>query len=482
MDEATLLSVDGGRSSHRPSPSGGRLELVAWILTALSLVIVGVKPLLDIPGPKVPYDTVDAGMVATLIGALFMALALGLVVFRVRRVSAGLALALGALLLLGLLSAIDMLLLAPRDEFVQTFAATGLRDIFGSYVPPEKGITTQAAQVAVGFAPVALFAVMLIKRDWFTAEWMRWVTLLVVAGAVVHCLIAWLQVAGIVPYTFFFKLPGGNIGRASGGYFHPASLGRLLIFAVFFLYAAGDRLRLRPALRLAVLALLVATTVVSTHRVSLACVLMIIAAIEVRRVPAMVSWVRGLPLKVTVAGAAAVGVVLVALFVRFGGFLWQRAVFLVDHVGSLDVTDKDFMRGRGEIWRSYAHAWGDAPAGVWLTGLGYEPWNAHSDSVRIFVVWGILGLALMGVVFVGLWRTTSPLVTDEARWALGVLYLTSAVFALTQKPTSYSYFMWLFIFGHMLLVTFQPRVDPSGPPFAIVTRAVPARLTPGVQT
>ncbi|WP_143193813.1 hypothetical protein [Micromonospora sp. CB01531] len=456
----------------------GHLQFAAWILTAVSLVIVGSKPLLDIPGPKVQYDTVDLGMVGSSVGALFMALALGLVALSVRRLPPGLAPALAALLLLGLLSVLDLLLLAPRDEFLQTFAATGLRDIFGSYVPPKKGIVTQAAQLAVGFAPVALFAVLLLKPEWFSVEWMRWVTLLVVGGAVVHCLIAWLQVAGVVPYTFFFKLPGGNIGRASGGYFHPASLGRLLIFAVFFLYAAGDRLRLRPVLRLGVLALLVATAVVSTHRVSLLCILMIMAALEARRLPAMGRWVRGLPLKVFVAGAVAVAAVLAVLLFRFGGFLWQRGAFLVKNVGSLDVTNKDFMRGRGEIWFHYADAWGDAPFGVWLTGLGYEPWNAHSDSIRVFVVWGILGLVLMGVVTVSLWRTTSRLITVEARWVLAVLYITTAVFALTQKPTSYSYYVWLFIFGHMLLLVFHPLAEPSA---VAAQHSMRPRSTPGVQ-
>ncbi|MFC0005674.1 hypothetical protein [Micromonospora siamensis] len=471
----------------------GRLGRFAWYLIVVSLLIIGLKPLLDIPGKKVPYDTVDAGMIATTIGAGLMGLALLLLFVVHRGVPARLLPVVVALVGLGLLSVVDLLLVPARDGFLQQFEVDGLRDIFGSYVPPTKGTITQAAQLVVGFAPVALLVAMVFTPHWFPAERIRQVLLLVLLGTAVHCLIAWLQVAGVVPYTFFFKLPGGNIGRASGGYFHPASLGRLLIFGVFLIYAVGARLRFRLPARLGLIVLLVGTTFVTTHRLTLLCVGLVIAAMELRRLPQLLAWLRGLPLRVAVPGAVLVLAAVVVLLVIWGDFLWRRVAFLLTQVGSLDVTDKDFMRGRGEIWAAIADAWGHAPLDVWLYGLGYEPWNTHSDPVRIFVVWGLFGVVLMSVLFVTLWRATRPLLDAEGRWALGVLYVATAFFALTQKPTSYSYYMWLFLFAHLLLVVVRPRrVEPAGaghgttphdpdrPPTPPPTRPGPVRTAPGV--
>ncbi|MFI9530544.1 hypothetical protein [Micromonospora rosaria] len=443
--------------------AGRRLESPTWYLVVAALALLGLKPLFDIPGPKTAQDSMDAGFVASTLGALLMVLAFVGVLVMTRRLPGKLTPALVALLVLGLLSVADLLLLPSRADFVDQFAATGLRDIFGSYVEPTRGTLTQAAQLAVGFAPVVLLAVLLARPHWFSADRIRWVLLLVLFGAVVHAGIAWLQVAGLVDYTFFFKLPGGNIGRASGGYFHPASLGRLLLFAVFILYAAGDRLRIRPVLRFALIAVMVATAVVSTHRLTILCVGLVVVAMELRRLPALLRWVRGLPLRIAVPAGLVLAAGVAVLLVGWGSFLWDRARFLVTQIGSLDLNSKDFMRGRGEIWYEIAQAWGGAPVDVWLTGLGYEPWNTHSDPIRVFVVWGVLGLVCMGVILAALWRTTSRLTTFDGQWALAVLYFTSAVFAVTQKPTAYSYFMWLFLFSHVLVIAVHPRDDATVP-------------------
>ncbi|MBQ0900505.1 hypothetical protein [Micromonospora sp. U21] len=434
-----------------------RLELPTWFLVATALALIGLKPLFDIPGEKTAHDTVDLGFVASTAGAVLMVAAFVLVVAMTRRLPGKVTPALVALLTLGLLSVVSLLAVPAREAFIDQFAVTGLRDIFGPYVPPARGTLTQAAQLAVGFAPITLIAVMYAKPEWFTMDRIRWVLQLVLLGAVAHSVIAWLQVAGVVDYTFFFKLPGGNIGRASGGYFHPASLGRLLIFAVFILYVAGDRLRLKPVFRFGLLALMVGTTVVTTHRLTILCVGILVAAMELRRLPALLRWIRRLPLRLTAPAVLLLVVGLVVLLIRWGPFLWARARFLVTQIGSLNPDSKDFMRGRGEIWVELSQAWRDAPLDVWLFGLGYEPWNTHSDPIRVFVVWGVLGLACMAVICTVLWRTTGELLTFEGQWALVVLYFTAAVFAVTQKPTSYSYFMWLFLFSHILVVAVYPR-------------------------
>ncbi|MGC1213640.1 MAG: hypothetical protein WA890_20535 [Micromonospora sp.] len=430
--------------------------------------MIGVKPFFDVFGAKVAADTVDSGMVASVVGAIFMVGSFVVAAVASRRVLTNLAPSLVALVILGLFSIIGLIAVPAREDFLQVFTTAHVVDIFGPYIKPESGIVTQAAQLAVGFAPVVLLAVMLSKPDWFSLDLVRWVLLLVVLGAVVHSVIAWLQVAGVVPYTYFFNLPGGKVGRASGGYFHPASLGRLLIFAVFILYAAGDRLRLKPLVRYAVVAFLLATAVVSTHRITILCVVFLIVAFEVRRLPELLRQVYDLPFRTAVWGAVTLVVLVILAAIRWGAFLVDRTVFLATQIGSLNPTNDEFLHGRGQIWFRMADVWKEAPLDVWIIGLAYEPWNTHSDPLRIFVVWGLLGVILMAVIFINLWKVTKRVVAVEARWMLSVLYIVTGVSALTQKPTSYSYFMWMFFLSLILVIALYPRTDAQVPAAADV--------------
>ncbi|MEU1246429.1 O-antigen ligase family protein [Micromonospora arida] len=440
--------------------SDRRLGRYPWaaarIMAALAMAVVGVKSFFDIFGEKVAADTVDAGMVVTVIGALLMVGSFVAVIIAAKRFPTTLAPSLIAVLIIGLFSIIGLLAIPAREDFVQIFATADVREIFGPHVAPKSGVITQGAQLAVGFAPIALLAVMFFKPDWFTLERLRWVLLAVILGAVAHSVIAWLQVVGVVPYTYFFNLMSGRVGRASGGYFHPASLGRLLIFAVFILYAAGNRLRLSSLARYGIVALLAATAVVSTHRITILCVALVIVAFELRRLPELLRQISDLPFRTAVWGAAILLVLMVLAAIRWGAYLWDRALFLLTQVGSLNPTNDEFLHGRGQIWFRVVDVWQDAPWDVWLIGLGYEPWNTHADPLRIFVVWGLLGLALMSIIFINLWRVTKRAVAVESRWMLTVLYVLTIISALTQKPTSYSYFMWLFFLSLLLLVRFFP--------------------------
>lgn len=458
-DTASFPARAERRSSGSDRAGRSRWSIAAEFMVILAMAVVGVKPFFDLFGKKVPEDTVDSGMVATVIGALFMVGALVAAVVMSKRFPKPLAPALVALILLGVFSVVGLLAVPAREDFLEVFRTANVAQLFGPYIRPESGVVTQAAQLAVGFAPVALLAVLLIKPAWFSTGRLRWVLLLVVFGAVAHCVVAWLQVAGVVPYTYFFNEPTGRIGRASGGYFHPASLGRLLIFAVFILYAAGDRLRLSPLVRYGVLAFVVATAVVSTHRMTVVSVLIVIVAFEARRLPELVEAVSNLPFRTAVWGAVGLLALVVFAAIRWGSFVLDRVLYVVTRVGSLNPTNDEFLHGRGQIWFRIAEVWQDATPDIWLFGLGYEPWNTHSDPLRIFVVWGLLGVALMVLIFVNLWRVARRVIAVEARWMLSVLYVLLGVAALTQKPTSYSYFMWLFFVCVMLIVASFPRAE-----------------------
>lgn len=448
-------TADNGFRKHQ------RLWAAAQGMTMVALALIGIKPLLDIPGEKIPQDTVDAGLIGTAIGAMLMIVALVVVSVLRRRLPARLLPGLVALLILGLLSAVSLFLVSTRDDFLQIFTVTGLRDIFGPYIPPRNGIITQAAQFGSGFAPVALLALVLIKPDWFSLRRIRWVLWAVLIGTLAHSVIAWLQVAGLVPYTFFFRLPGGDLGRASGGYFHPASLGRLLIFAAFIIYAARHELRVKALWRYVMLAVVVATAVVTTHRVTIFSVALIVLVFEARRFRLLLHQLSNLRFRTAVWAAAALVGVVVLVLLRWGSQLWDRALFLVSHVGSLNITSRDFLRGRGEIWFEYVRAWTEARPDVWIFGLGYEPWNTHNDLLRIFVVWGVVGLALMTLVFTNVWRVTRQAISKEARWMLLLVYIVAIPSVFMQRPTAYPYFMWLFFLVHALLIVAYRNVDPA---------------------
>ncbi|MCP6769069.1 hypothetical protein NL529_29910, partial [Klebsiella pneumoniae] len=88
---------------------------------------------------------------------------------------------------------------------------------------------------------------------------------------------------------------------------------------------------------------------------------------------------------------------------------------------------------------------------VWLTGFGYEPWDMHNDALRLLVVWGIVGVLVTTALLVGLYRFVGARVKRPHRLALAVLFGALVVFGLTQKPLAYPYFLWLFLFGQMVL-------------------------------
>jgi hypothetical protein len=322
-----------------------------------------------------------------------------------------------------------------------------------------EGTLSTTFTLLASFAPVTLLAVVFLWRSWFATEKLRWTVLVFLFGTLVHCVIAVLQTAGVVAYTFFFQLPTGPIGRPSGAYFHPASLGRLLIFAVFAIYVFGNRLRLHILLRYGLIALFLGTAVITTHRATILCILIFVAAFEVRRIPAAFRAVKDgrVSGKVTIPAGAILILLAIVAAIRWSGSVWRHLTFLATNIGSLNISSGEFLSGRGEIWSAIATRWSHAGADIWLIGVGYEPWNTHSDFVRVPVVWGLLGTVAMGLVFFSLWRTTQRTVNAEGRWALAALYVMAAFFAFTQLPTSYPYFMWLFVLSHILLIVNCPR-------------------------
>ncbi|MFC7763078.1 hypothetical protein ACFQY4_37235 [Catellatospora bangladeshensis] len=196
-------------------PTRHRGERVAWFAVMIAMTLVALKPLFDVFSEKVAADVIDLGVVLTVAGALAMGVAFALTVADLRRLPRALVIAILAIGVVALLSVFAYAARSGRADLLALFDDRRT-SIYGGYVSPDSGILTEALRMVTGFAPLLLIAVMVRRQAWFPVSLLRLVVVFVVAGALVHSLIAWLQVAGVVPYSFFFQLPQGFIGRASG--------------------------------------------------------------------------------------------------------------------------------------------------------------------------------------------------------------------------------------------------------------------------
>ncbi|MGW4291828.1 O-antigen ligase family protein [Micromonospora chersina] len=437
----------GAASSDAPAT---RIERLARHAVTGALALVAVKPLLDV-GESKAGDALDVGVVVTVLGALLMLGTLAAVVYAGRRLPARpLLYMLVALVAMLVMSGIDYLAVPARQDLLELFDVRRY-SIYGPHLEPTSAIPAEALRLVVGFAPLALLGLALLRPGWLRSRRLAVVAGVVVVAAVVHCVLAWLQVAGVLPYSFYFELPGQKIGRASGGYYHPMSLGRLLMFAVFLIYVLGDRLRVRAAVRYALIALFVATGVVSLHRFTIVCLAVIVVAFEARRLR---GWRAGMTRRrLPLAVGAAVVVVAAVAGALSSATIRNKAHVTLTEVGSLDVRSDTFMHGRGAIWNDVAEILHRSPLDVWLFGFGYEPWDMHNDWLRVLVIWGVVGVGLTIAVLVGLYRLIRAQLSPAGRLPLAVLYATLVLFGLTQKPLAYPYFLWLFVFGAVLLIS-----------------------------
>src|SRR5688572_31673017 len=185
----TRASFDG-RDATTDAPG------VGWMLVVGAVALVAIKPFLDIPGEKSAADKIDLGMLATVAGAALMIGSLLIVsVASIRlpaRVLVGPAVIAGLLLL----SLVNMVAALDRSDLFAIFALPK-PELFGPYKPPAQGMTTEAVRLLVTFAPVFLLATFLVRQSWVPERYIRWTIVVFMAGSLVHCMIAWLQVAGL---------------------------------------------------------------------------------------------------------------------------------------------------------------------------------------------------------------------------------------------------------------------------------------------
>lgn len=312
----------------------------------------------------------------------------------------------------------------------------------------------ESAKVAIGFVPAVLL-LDVTRRQELRHALRRWAPVFVAALGV-HVVVAWLQFAGLVSMTY----QQAGSGRPSGLFFHPVTLGYLLVAVLLVIAVLHQRRHIGLPLALPLATVVTLTIVIGTHRTSVIAAVLVVACwllLAVIRV-------RLVHVRSLVVGMALIGlVVAVAVFTLP---LWSGAadralsgVTSVVTVGDLDPTSDRFLRGRGQRWATSLEVMAAASWPERIVGFGYQVVDPHSDYLRLPLVHGVLGSIIVCAALLSFWMNAV-----RRSDALGSVWLMVAlavmlVFAITTKPTSYPSFMWAWTM--VVSVVLTSRRDPS---------------------
>lgn len=268
--------------------------------------------------------------------------------------------------------------------------------------------------------------------------------------------IAWLQYVGLYPYSYYDYVNGVPIGRPSGGYFQPNSLTRLLIFACILLYIIDKYMPIKQTTKYGFLLLFLATTFISSHRTSL--IILIVTLCYFEMYVYFNKFIKKIPL-------------LVLFFTAFGVFIlikmkeklllhweiYKSAIFIFNESGELS------FRGRGVVWKDVVQLLSENEYFQWMFGLGYPPFEAHNDFLRILLVNGILGLIFYLLFFVYVYRFVKKRVNQFGLKVLRISYLFLFLYSIPLQPTEYPSFMWMFFFVLMTTIFLFPNIQSCVP-------------------
>jgi O-antigen ligase len=395
------------------------------------VLLVAIRPIIDLGG-HFEGETLNPGGAANLLIIALATVALTLHIARGKRWS----------------SPSVVLVLAYVALLVTHAVSTAFsEDQFASLV--------ETTRFMSGFAPVAVVIYAWSTRCPSHRSFVVSAFLLFVASTLVPSLVAWLQLAGFVPFTYFDYLDGVRFGRPSGGYYQPSSYGRIGVFLVAYAVTLRGANLLSGRLTAAVVTMALATTIITTHRtsiVSAAAVLAIglggglLVRQRLRLLPVAFGAVLALAALLGVTGSSTV-------YERVGSE-WDK---IVGRVGALDPTSDAFLRNRGEKWSRSIALFDSAPIATRLMGRGYEVFEPHNDLLRMLMVSGIAGAALYVVLLATVAFTTWRRVDANGR--IGVLALNTylILYAIGLQPTSYPNFMSLFFLGHALVATIHRK-------------------------
>lgn len=409
-------------TSSARSRSLDAIRLPRLTLADAAVVIVATKPLLDALSERTREVRFDLGSTWTLLALLLLVVDL-LRSYRVPLAAWALRIAASVLVGVGVLRGL---------------------------VEQNPTIALEWARVAAGLAPAAILLGAWVRGSLPTVMW-RW-RLLFAASIGLHASVAWLQFFGIVGTTY----QQAGVGRPSGLFYHPITLGYLLVAVMVFLAVRSARGGMPRWIALLTASVAYVTIIVTTHRTSFIVGSFVLVAW------ALLTALRTRRVRLAVVTAASVGLVLAASIGALTFPSWSgtatRAVAGLSNVitaEDLDLTSDRFLRGRGQRWMNALSLIESGGTAEWLFGFGYEAVDPHSDYIRLPLVHGVLGSLVVLIGLAAFWVAVLRLADGPSRWWLIILIAAMALFAVTAKPTSYPSFMWAWTI--VALVTTAPE-------------------------
>jgi len=286
-----------------------------------------------------------------------------------------------------------------------------------------------------------------------TAPQVRRLSVAILASLCVVIVIGYLQLAELVPSTWFIESDRLHLSRVSGGYEHHADLSRVLlvghVLALMLLWQSRSW-----AARAALIVFLVAAygvLIFSYHRMGWCVVLVeLLVWLGLKRRAGLAF--------VVLAAVAAVALVYWDLVAE----LFRTLLFVFQSDTGLGF--ESFLCGRGHALSPTGHLYQWMRAGplVYLLGFGTPQLRIEGlmydqtdcDYLRVLVCYGAAGLALYMATLIWCFRQGVGLAREAAAagqpfwrdWGLATITLTVtvALFGITTYSLNYPVLVWLF--------------------------------------
>lgn len=269
--------------------------------------------------------------------------------------------------------------------------------------------------------------------------------------SLVPTFLSYLQTFGFLPFTYYDYLPIiGQIGRASGGYYHPTGyLNYLLILIPLIIYLYMNKIVSKKFFWVWFLFTLPMVGR-SLHRATILLVLFQLAVY-------IFFYKRGL-FKYFIT---------ICFFILLA--VYSQRIWQFINIGGA-ITEAQF-RGRNYIWTLYMNHFQNSDFSQHIFGLGspmlpnerYEP---HSDWLRVLFNYGYSGFILyvsflLSAAFVFFTKflqiKRESRINSEALLGL-ILVLTIILYSITMEPLRYSSFGWIcaFVLGYLYKAIINP--------------------------
>jgi O-antigen ligase len=273
--------------------------------------------------------------------------------------------------------------------------------------------------------------------------------------------LAFLQVAGVLPYDYFDWTAVGEIGRASGTYPTPLSLSYFLVIGFpLAMYLADSKRQPRSTRQFGWIFMVAASLAVAFeyHRTTYVIIaLQFIIWLSLTRGRRAVFWF---------------GAILALVVILSSGWLKMLYDPLVQSA-SVDISSGQFLRGRGFQWFLFLDSYASAGPFHWIFGLGgsviagldpddttIDSVEPHNDFIRVLHAYGAIGLILYLFILALLLRRIFQLLSSQdeftrslARTNLLIL-VAILIFSMMIEPLRYPAGAWyLFALGSALFCT-----------------------------